>query len=499
MSAIDTLYALWGEIADLGAALGLLEWDQETTMPPKGLEGRGKVNATLAGIRHSRITSPALAAAIEAAAGEAAPGSDEEAQVREARRVVQRVSRIPEELARARAEAEVRGHAAWKAARERSDFSLFHDALVQLLGIAREEGRLMAGEGGRPYDALLDRFEPGTTEADLVPLFAHLREGLVPIVRAVAESGTEVDESPLRGEFRREKQLAFAQHVATRMGFDFEAGRIDAAPHPFCSGAGTGDVRLTWRWHEDDVRSALFGIMHEAGHGLYEQGLPRRWERTPLGEAASYGMHESQSRLWENAVGRSRAFWEWALPLYQTTFPAKRRVTLDEIWPALHTTKPSLIRVEADEGTYDLHIAIRFELERALFAGDLDVADLPAAWSDAYAEVLGIRPRNTAEGVLQDIHWSMGAFGYFPSYTIGNFIQAQLWEAAHRDLAGLDGLLARGEFAPLLEWLRENVHRHGRRYSAAELVERVTGRPLAPDAHLAARAAAAREVYGVTV
>jgi len=497
MNANDRLLSLWAEITDLESASGILDWDQETKMPPKGLEGRAKGMATLAGLYHAKLTSPALAEAIEAAAEDAEPGSVEEAQVREARRVVRRASAIPAELAKERAEAQTRGHASWRAARESSDFSLFAGDLATLLRIVREEGRLIAGEDGRPYDALLDQFEPGITEAELVPLFEGLCAGLSPLVRAVAESGVVVDESPAMGSFPGDGQLALGQRIAERMGFDFEAGRIDPAAHPFCGGANPDDVRITWRFMEDDFRSALFGIMHEAGHGLYEQGLPRRWQRTPIGGAASYGVHESQSRLWENTVGRSRAFWQWALPLLHEVFPATSGVTVDALWPALHTVKPSLIRVEADEGTYDLHVAIRFEIERALFADELDVDGLPAAWDDAYERYLGIRPANAAEGVLQDVHWSMGAFGYFPSYTIGNLIKAQLVATVREELGDLDGMLAGGELAPLLGWLREKVHDQGARYPASELVERVTGRPLSPEAHLAERAAAAEEVYGV--
>jgi carboxypeptidase Taq len=499
LNALGKTLFLWGETVDLQAAAGLLSWDQETNMPPRATEGRGKIMATLAGLGHAKQCAPELAEAIETVAAEAAPGSVEEAQAREARRLVRRVSCIPEELARERAEAETRGHASWKAARASSDFSLFEADLTRLLEIAREEGRLIAGEGGRPYDALLDGFDPGTTEAELLPLFEGLVDRLSPIVRAVADSGVVVDESPAHGEFPLAQQLEFGRRVAERMGFDFEAGRIDSAAHPFCSGAGPEDVRITWRGQEDDFRPALFGIMHEAGHGLYEQGLPRAWQRTPLGPAVSYGMHESQSRLWENSVGRSRGFWRWALPIFHELFPHTRGIGVDELWPALHAIRPSLIRVEADEGTYDLHIAIRFDIERRLFAGTLEVADLPDAWDDAYERYLGIRPANVAEGVLQDIHWSMGAFGYFPSYTLGNLIRAQLFETARDEFGDLEEMFARGEFAPLLGWLREKVHERGSRYPAGELVERITGRPLSPDAYLAERAAIAKTIYGVEV
>ena len=494
---LERLLELWGEIVDLERTSSILAWDQETQMPPKGSADRGQLQSTLAGLLHARLSSQELSEALEAAAQAAGPGSVAAGHVREARRRVERVARVPERLARELALARSAGHEAWVAARGADDFSLFEKELAHLIALKREEAGLIAGADGRPFDALLDEFEPGMTEAALVPLFDRLRAELSPIVRAVADSGRAVDESPARGHFPEANQRAFGRAVAEAMGFDFEAGRLDLAPHPFCSGFAPRDVRITWRYHEEDFRPALYGIMHEAGHGLYEQGLPLEWQRTPLGGAVSLGMHESQSRLWENLVGRSRAFWEWALPLFREHFPDGPAV-LDALWPTLHTIQPSLIRVEADQGTYDLHIAVRFEIERALFAGELEVGDLPGAWDDRYEELLGIRSPSVADGVLQDIHWSFGGFGYFPTYTLGNLINAQLFEAAREELGDLDTMFARGEFAPLLSWLREKVHRHGSFHSADELVQRATGRPLSPDAHLAQRRAMAREIYGVS-
>ncbi|MEM7308522.1 MAG: carboxypeptidase M32 [Planctomycetota bacterium] len=491
----------WAEIADLSSASGVLGWDQETYMPRKGQEARGKVLATLAGLRHAKLTAPELGDALEAYAEEAAPGSDAEAQVREARRQIERAARVPAELTKRQAEASSRGLAAWQNARKSSDFSLFERELEELVAIAREIGAHLAPltASGKPFDALLDEYEAGATEAELTPLFASLRSSLSPVVHAAAESGVRVDESPARGAFDPTKQLEFGQRVAAQMGFDFDAGRLDRATHPFCSGFHPTDVRLTWRFQEDDFRPALYGIMHEAGHGLYEQGLPSGWARTPLGAAVSLGVHESQSRLWENLVGRSRAFWSWALPLFHETFPEKRDVTVDALYPALHTVAPSLIRVEADEATYNLHIVVRYEVERALIAGELEVGDLPGAWDSAYEELLGVRADDVADGVLQDIHWSMGAFGYFPTYALGNLINAQLFEAARAALGDLDEQLGRGELEPLLAWLRDNIHRHGSRYGARELVERATGKPITADAFLSYVRATTREVYGVAV
>lgn len=491
------LLELWGEVEDLEKVDQILSWDAETKMPPRGTAGRGKLRATVAGLRHARLASPELADALAAATEAAEPGSELAAQVREAERLVRRTRRIPERLAREQAEARTEGHVAWVRAREESDFALFRPALERLIALAREEAAALAEDFPNPYDAMLDAFEPGAREAELVPLFARLSERLGPLVRAVAESGVVVDEEPVRGSYPMEAQRAFALEVAARMGFDFEAGRLDRAVHPFCSGFNPGDVRITWRWNVEDFRSGLFGVMHEAGHGLYEQGLPAGWQRTPIGAAVSLGVHESQSRFWENMVGRSRAFWTWALPRFHETFPERRDLDLDRLVPTLRTVRPSLIRVEADEGTYDLHVVVRFEVERRLFAGELGVDDLPAAWDEGYERHLGIRPPDAARGVLQDVHWSFGAFGYFPTYTLGNLIMAQLNRTAREALGDVDAMLAAGELRPLLDWLRENVHRHGSRYPAMELVERATGRQLGAEDWLAVRAAAVEEVYGV--
>jgi len=490
---------LWGEVEDLSRASQTLEWDQETNMPAKGQEARGKVLATLAGLRHAKLTSPELADALAAFEAEAQSESDDAAMAAAARRDVDRASRVPTALAKRQAEAASRGLHAWQKARKAADFAQFAPQLEELVAIAKEVGGCLAPltASGKPYDALLDEFEPGMTEAQITPLFGTLRDSLSPIVKAVADSGVVVDESPAQGDFPESAQLAFGRRVATQMGFDFEAGRIDLAPHPFCSGFDPGDVRLTWRYQPDDFRSALYGIMHEAGHGLYEQGLPAEWSRTPLGHAVSLGVHESQSRLWENLVGRSRGFWEWALPVFREHFPKSKAFDVDAIYPALHTVRPTLIRVEADEATYNLHVVARYEVERALFAGDLQVQDLPGAWDDAYESLLGIRAPSVADGCLQDIHWSMGAFGYFPTYALGNLINAQLFEAAEADLGELEPAFARGETAPLLAWLREKIHRPARRFGATELVERATGKPLSADAFLDYVRRTTESVYGV--
>ena len=495
-SAEERLLSLWGEIRDLTAAEGLLAWDQETYMPAGGIESRAKVMATLAGIKHAKLTDPELADAVAACEEEAEPGSVLAAQAYRARREVDRAAKVPARLTKALAQATSTALASWQRARAGNDFSLFRKDLARVLELTREEAAALANGGGL-YDALLDLYEPGATEAELEPLFAELKRELVPLVRAAAGSGIQVDDSPIRGNFPRAQQLEFGMEIARAMGFDFERGRLDASAHPFCSGIAAGDTRMTWRWQENDLRPALFGIVHETGHGLYEQGIPREWRRTPIGHAISLGIHESQSRLWENQVARGRPFWQWALPRLQSRFGDKNGVDIDQIWPALHTVTPSLIRVEADEATYNLHIVVRFELEKALIHGDLEVDELPAAWIAGYRELLGIEPRNDANGVLQDIHWAMGAFGYFPTYTLGTLAAAQLYEAAEAAIPDLDSHLAAGKFSRLLNWLRENIHVHGARYDADDLVRMATGKPLDPRHFLKYLRGIVQEIYGV--
>ena len=489
------LYELWGEIRDLSAAFDLLDWDQETYMPEGGLEGRGKAGATLAGLKHRLLTAPELADVLAACAEEAAPGSVLAAQVRQARLEVDRAAKIPESLAKALAEARSRGAGAWQKARAAADFSLFEAELGELLALRQEQAAHLL-PGGKAYDAMLDNYEQGSTEAALLPLFTSLVAELKPLVRAVVDSGRKVDDSVTRGHFPAAAQRELGLHAAQAFGFDFSRGRLDLSTHPFCLGLGSGDVRMTWRLEEGDFRPALYGILHETGHGLYEQGLPAKWARTPLGEAASLGIHESQSRFWENQVGRSRGFWRWLAPKFHQLFPDHPH-GWEAIWPALHTIEPSLIRVEADEGTYNLHIALRFEIERKLLAGDLLVADLPGAWDDLYQDYLGVRASNAADGVLQDIHWSQGMFGYFPTYTLGTMTAAQLQRAAAAALGDLEELFARGEMSVLLQWLREQIHQHGSFLSAAELVEKATGRPLEARDLVEDLRRNAAEIYGV--
>ncbi|MEW6742305.1 MAG: carboxypeptidase M32 [Planctomycetota bacterium] len=471
----DKLLVRLLELADLGAVASLLEWDQETNMPPKGAAARGSQRGVLAGILHERFVSPELRELVEslrARLPELEP--DQQVVVRETARDQDRAIKVPTDLVKAIAKLESESLHAWGEARKEGTFSTFAPFLERLLALKRQVAEAIGYEE-TAYDALLETYEHDMRCSILVPLFAELRQRLVPLVQRIVERGP-VEPRFIVGTFPTEHQRQLGQRVAEAMGFDFEAGRLDRSVHPFCQGLHPTDVRLTWRYDESDLRPALFGLIHEAGHGLYEQGLDAPHWGTPLCAATSFGMHESQSRLWENIVGRSRAFWRFFLPVAKEVFPASLSgCTLDSIYREVNVVRPSLIRVEADEVTYNLHIILRYELERALFSGDLEVADLPAAFNERMEQDLGVRPPDDTQGCLQDIHWAMGLFGYFPTYTLGNLFAAILWKQACRDITGLEDSIAAGHLLVLRDWLREKVHRQGRRYSAAELIERVAG------------------------
>lgn len=500
----DELLARFAEIRDLSAAQSLAGWDQEVTMPPGGAGARAHVLAALAGAVHARSTDPALAAlCVRLWRGRARLPPRRRRQVELARRAVRKARRIPADLARELALAESRGLETWREARRRRDWAAFAPSLEHMLRLKRRVARLAVAAGDTPpgsrtplYDALLDDFEPGMTCARLDALLGALRDATRPLLARVRAARARVDTSPFTGRFEVEAQRAFAREVVQAMGLDLGRARLDLSTHPFCTGLSPGDVRMTGRFSPTDLRGGLFGVIHEAGHGLYEQGLDPARAREPAGGAASTALHESQSRLWENLVARGRPFWAHWLPRLKRHHPQLRRVTLDGIWRAANAVQPTFIRVEADELTYNLHILLRYEIERDLVEGRQDVAGLPRRWNEGLRELLGIVPRHDGEGVLQDIHWAMGLVGYFPTYSLGNLYAAQFLQAARRDLRGLDARIARGQLAPLREWLRTEIHRHDQFLTAEQLVRRVTGRPLGVDAcveHLQRRVA---EVYG---
>jgi carboxypeptidase Taq len=468
----------------LSSCAVLLDWDHQTYMPPKGSAHRAEQLALLAGMIHAQATAPAigeLLAEVESSALTAEADSPAAVNVREIRRTYDRAVRIPQVLVEELARVTALAHDVWVEARRTSDFALFRPWLEKIVALKRQEAEAV-GYRDVPYDALLDEYEPGETTARLRALFGGLREALVRLVGEIADSGRRPDASILRRRYPVDRQEAFGRSAAAAMGFDFEAGRLDVTAHPFCSGIGPGDTRLTARYNPEDFGDAFFSILHEAGHGLYDQGLDSAHYGTPMGSAVSLGIHESQSRLWENFVGRCRAFWEHFFPQTCRCFPeALTGVGLDAFHFAINDVRPSLIRVDADEATYNLHILLRFELEQALLHGDLAVRDLPAAWNGRMRDSLGVTPPDDAQGCLQDVHWSGGGIGYFPTYTLGNLYAAQFFARARQDLGDLDEQIRRGEFAPLKAWLTEKIYRQGQRYRAADLVRVVTGEPLNPD------------------
>jgi carboxypeptidase Taq len=463
------------ELTDLSKVNSLLSWDQETYLPPKGAEARGRRMATVRGLAHERLVDPWLGEALEHAADSGELDEAHAAMVRNLRRDRDRAVRLPTDLVRRLAVAQSRGVAAWKQARARRDFSLMRDELRELVAIKREQADLLL-EDGEPYDALLEDYEPGMRVERLEPLLGAVRAELAELVAAIAAAGAPPP-APFAGRrFARGAQWDFTMRLLADLGYDLEAGRQDLSAHPFTTSLALRDVRVTTRLDEHDPWSGIFSTIHEAGHGLYEQGLDPAYEDTPAAAAPSLGLHESQSRLWENLVGRGRAFWERYLPVMREHFPEElAAASVDDVYRHVNRVTPSLIRVEADEVTYNLHIVIRFELELALLRGELEVDDLPGAWNDAYDRLLGVRPSHDGDGVMQDIHWSQGAFGYFPTYTLGNLYAAVLWERMAADLGDLDEVVRRGELATLLAWMRERIHRRGHLDDGEDLIRRVTG------------------------
>jgi carboxypeptidase Taq len=466
------------ELGDLRRVVGLLSWDQETLMPPAGAAARARRLATVQGIAHERLCDPAFGAALDRLA-EAELDPVRAACVRHARRDRERARKLPTDFVRRLAAARSRGVQAWKRARAENDFAVLRGPLEQVVALTRERADRLS-EDGEHYDALLDDYELGMRVERLEPLLCELGAALRELLDAVREPAAAAPPPPFAGaEFPRDAQWSYTIELLRELGFDLDAGRQDRSPHPFTSSPALADVRLTTRLFPDNPFSGIFSTIHEAGHGLYEQGFDPAHEDLPVADAPSLGLHESQSRLWENVVGRSLPFWQHELPRLRAAFPEQlATASVEDVHRHVNRVTPSLIRVDADEVTYNLHIIARFELELALVRGDLEVGALPDAWDDAYRRLLGIDPPDHLRGVLQDIHWSQGLIGYFPTYTLGNLYAAVLWGQLRRDRPAIEDEIERGEFAPLLGWLRERIHRHGRVLDGEELIRRVTGRPL---------------------
>ncbi len=490
------------QVSLLRATGSLLGWDQETMMPPRGLPMRSRQLAQLARLSHAMFTDPRIGELLAACELDTAltadPAGDAAANLRELRHQYDRATSLPPTLVQELAETQSLARAAWVEARRGKDYERFRPWLEKIVALKREEARCYRHGEGDLWDALADGYEPGLTAAEVERVFTPLRAQLAELVATLTERGRAPSDAFIRLRLPIDRQERFVRSVCQAMGFDFERGRLDTSAHPFCAGMHCHDVRMTTRFSEDNLPDALSSTMHEAGHGLYEQGLPEAHVGTPLGRAAGLSIHESQSRLWENHVGRSRAFWRWCYPKLAEAFgDAVAGLDFETVYGGANLVRPTLIRVESDEVTYHLHILIRFELERALLSGELSVADLPGAWNERYKAYLGLDVPDDAAGCMQDVHWSVGSIGYFPTYTLGTLYAAQFYGAAEAALGDLDGMLARGEFGPLKAWLNEHVHAHGRRYRAAALCERVTGRTLSAEPFIAHLRRKLERLYGL--
>ena len=470
------------ELTDLRYAAQLLQWDQQTMMPPRGAERRADELATVQRILHERFVSSETGRLLDAAADEcngADPDSDNARLVSVVQRRWEKARRVPSELAAELARAASVGQEAWIDARARSDFAAFLPYLRS--GIELKHRYVECFEGFETaYDVLLDDYEPALRTAEVAALFAELKADLVPLLAAIAERSDAVDDSCLHGSFPLEDQRLLVTDVVGRMGFDPASWRLDDTVHPFAMGLGSGDVRITTRWDETFLSMGLFGAMHECGHGLYEAGIASELQRTPLGSGEALGLHESQSRMWENMVGRGRPFADYLAPKIAELFGGSLSgLDPEGFYRAVNRVQPSFIRVEADEVTYNLHIILRFELEQELINREITVDELPEAWNERFLSYFGLEVPDDARGVLQDVHWAAGLFGYFPTYAIGNLVAGGLWERVRVDLPDLDAHMSAGELLPLREWLREHVHQHGAKWGAAEILERATGAPIA--------------------
>lgn len=465
------------ELRHLDAAIGLLSWDEETYLPDGARRERGAQLATLEGIRHRHLCADSLGDLVERVALDAAPEPLVTAEIARLRRLRRVALALPDELVRAFAEARSRSLAAWEVARHDDDFAGFAPAFDELMRLVRGRAQALSRTAD-PYDALLDEYEPGMTRAHLEPVLDVVGARLVPVVAELAERTQAAAEPLPAARYAEAAQAKICRTLLTDMGFDFTRGRIDRSTHPFTLMAGGNDIRLTIRVFEDNPLPALFATLHEGGHGLYDQGFASELDGTLLAEAPGMGIHESQSRLWENHIGRRLSFWVHRLPQLREAFPG----VLDGWSPerfvrAINVVRPGVNRVDADEATYNLHILLRYQLELALVSGDLSVPDLPGAWNELSERLLGVRPQSARAGCLQDVHWALGAVGYFPSYLVGNLYAAQLVESHTRD-HDLDDALRRGDLATTTAWLRRNVHVHGYRLSADEIIEHATGRGL---------------------
>ncbi len=499
-SALARLNALVGEVVDLRNAASLIGWDERVSMPPGGVTVHGDMAATVQRIAHEKFTSAELGHALDAAAREVEslpPDSGPKRLVQVTSHDYERAVRVPSEYVEEHAHVASAAHQAWKEARAQSRYDIFQPHLEKVVRLGRQYAGFFQPVA-HPYDALIDPYEPGILTSEIQHIFDALRPRQVELVRAIQDRRIE-QPAFAKAYYDQHEMLAFSTEVISAFGFDWTRGRQDQSTHPFATPIGSDDVRITTRFSNRHPFEMVFAAMHEAGHALYEQGVSSAWNRTLVRGGASLGLHESQSRLWENVVGRSKPFWRHFFPHLQRRFSSQLSgVTLETFHHGINQVRPSLIRVEADEVTYNLHVMLRVEIEIALLTGAISTSDAPAYWNTKIQEYLGVVPDTDASGILQDMHWSIGLFGYFATYTLGNLISVQLWEKYKEDDPSWAGQIQRGEFGPLREWLRQTLHQHGRSYQPRDLVMRITGRPVSTAPYLDYLESKYGELYGLS-
>jgi carboxypeptidase Taq len=496
-SSWDELESLLRDLADFGQALALMSWDQAVSMPPKGGAARARAGATLEAEYHRRLTSPRIGELLADLEGDSKLDEMQTANLRVLKRDYDKATKVPEDLVKAIAEETSIAYQVWIEARPASDFTMFKPHMEKIVSLKKQYADAVGWEKDR-YDALMDDFEPSLTAAEVAPLFDQLVQDLVPISEKVFGA---LGETPpfLSQSYDTATQIEFCQWLVKQLGFDTEGGILEESPHPFTMHVAAGDVRQTTRAQADQLTGSIYAAIHETGHALYDQGLPEKWIGLPAGRAVSLGIHESQSRMWENQVGRSRPFSEWMLPHLKERFTTELgMLTPDEFYRGVNHPERTLIRVEADELTYNLHVVLRFEIELGIYRDELAVDDLPDAWDQKMEKYLGIRPPDHKDGVLQDMHWAIGHHGYFPTYTLGTLNAAAFYKKANEELGDLSDEFRRGETSRLLEWLRENIHKHGYRYEAKELTQKILGHPLSPEPFLDYIKSKYGELYGVS-
>ena len=496
---LEQLKERLGEVSDIGRAASVLGWDQQVNMPPAGAEARGWQLATLSKIAQEKFIADEVGQLLEDLKQEFAgadPNSDEAAMIRVAARNYDKAKRVPPEFIQEQAIVTTKAFEAWREARSKSDFSIFRPHLEKVVELVQRYVSFFP-PGNHPYDTLLDDYEPGMKTEEVQEIFNALRPKQVKLIKAIAGK-KQVKDDFLFKKYNEKKLIDFGVNVVTKYGYDWSRGRQDKAPHPFETTFSVNDVRITTRYEDDNPLATLFSTFHESGHAMYEQGINPAFERTPLAGGTSLAIHESQSRMWENLVGRSMPFWEHFYPALKKTFPSQLEgVSLKTFYKAINKVEPSFIRVNADEATYNLHIMLRLELEIGMVEGTIAVKDLPEIWNAKMQEYLGIVPPNDAKGVLQDIHWSGGSIGYFSTYALGNLVSAQLWEKIRKDIRDLDDQICKGNFSELLGWLHTNIHQHGHKYDPQDLVQRVTGSKITAEPYVRYLTKKYSEIYGL--